>query len=149
MVSLYLLRDVCGLGATVTTGSLFIWLNDFSSDYGKFRRMEKICDTLEPAGTSKYPCIPEGNYHFHLYPSPKFKRHVPLLDDVPGRKYIEIHPGNTLQDTLGCILVGTASTLKDGTPILKDSRKAFGKLMSYLCSTDLDMRIQVTSDLPF
>lgn len=43
-----------------------------------------------------------------MYPSPKFKRMVPLVTGVPGRAFIEIHPGNSDVDTEGCILLGTS-----------------------------------------
>ncbi len=59
------------------------------------------CGTLEPAEP-----IPAGEYPISLYQSPKFHTQVPLLHDVPGHTWIEIHVGNTIRDTTGCILVG-------------------------------------------
>ena len=38
--------------------------------------------------------------------SPKFKRNLPRLIDVPGFDGILIHRGNTDKDTSGCILIG-------------------------------------------
>ena len=59
--------------------------------------------TMEP---NLVKAIPKGRYKLTLYKSPKFKREVLLLHDVPGRQFIEIHHGNYPKDTSGCILVG-------------------------------------------
>ena len=53
--------------------------------------------------------IPEGIYNVVVNHSPKFKRDLPLLLDVPYFEGIRIHRGNTAKDTSGCILVGINS----------------------------------------
>lgn len=50
--------------------------------------------------------IPTGNYKIIVNLSPKFKRNLPRLIDVPGFDGILIHRGNTDKDTSGCILIG-------------------------------------------
>ena len=50
--------------------------------------------------------IPAGTYPARVDTSTHFRRLVIKLDQVPGRTFIEIHPGNRLADTEGCILVG-------------------------------------------
>ena len=50
--------------------------------------------------------IPYGRYKVVKAWSPKHGYWVPLLVDVPMFTEIEIHPGTTAGDTLGCILVG-------------------------------------------
>ena len=68
-----------------------------------------LCYTLEPdEDRAAHPAIPVGTYPVTIYHSPKFGRMVPLIEHVPGRAFIEIHPGNTDIDTDGCILLGTA-----------------------------------------
>lgn len=51
-------------------------------------------------------CIPFGIYRIRVSMSPKFKRELPEVLDVPHFSGIRIHRGNTPKDTLGCILVG-------------------------------------------
>ncbi|MBP3353317.1 MAG: hypothetical protein J6L02_01515 [Bacteroidales bacterium] len=50
--------------------------------------------------------IPYGKYKVIVSFSPKFKRMLPRLLDVPHFEGILIHRGNTAKDSAGCILVG-------------------------------------------
>ncbi len=50
--------------------------------------------------------IPAGTYAITLTQSVRFKRVLPLLNDVPGFAGVRIHPGNTTEDTEGCLLLG-------------------------------------------
>ena len=80
-----------------------------------------FCDTLEDSdrldkgmtaaqlAAKKIPgqtAIPEGTYKVIVNVSPKFKRLLPRLVNVPGYEGVLIHRGNTPADTAGCILVG-------------------------------------------
>ena len=73
-----------------------------------------FCDTLEDqvrdlSREKKVPgktAIPAGKYEVIVNISPKFKRKLPRLLDVPGFEGILIHRGNTPENTSGCILVG-------------------------------------------
>ena len=51
-------------------------------------------------------CIPPGFYKYTEYYSNKFRSICLRLLEVPERTGIVIHPGNTTDDTQGCILVG-------------------------------------------
>ena len=51
-------------------------------------------------------CIPYGKYKVILSYSPKFKRELPEILEVPDFQGIRIHRGIKISDTLGCILCG-------------------------------------------
>ena len=70
-------------------------------------------------------CIPSGEYKVILNMSPSFKKILPRILDVKGFEGILIHAGNTVQDSSGCILLGTKSA--DG--VLINSRKAVNALI--------------------
>lgn len=50
--------------------------------------------------------IPLGTYQIAWTYSPRFKKMLPLLMNVPGYDGIRIHSGNRAKDTEGCILCG-------------------------------------------
>ena len=96
------------LGDNYTIGTLFI-------------NGERFCDTLEDKNrdvnrNGKFDgkekkvqgetCIPFGTYKVTLNLSPRFKRPLPRLLNVPNFEGVLIHRGNTAKDTEGCILVG-------------------------------------------
>ena len=87
---------------------------------------EFCCYTLErPCRDNHGPmAIPPGRYELGIHDSPKFKRLLPILKDVPGRSYILIHPANKPEELEGCIAVGT----RHGHDEVFDSRKAFEPL---------------------
>lgn len=60
-----------------------------------------ICDTLENANY----IIPALIYGIGVTQSPKFKRLLPIVRQVPGRSGIRFHRGTRPEHSKGCILV--------------------------------------------
>lgn len=88
---------------TYTVGKLYIndiYFCDTLED--KVRELNSIKDKV--AGET---AIPSGTYKVILNVSPKFKRILPRLIDVPFFEGILLHRGNKANpDSAGCILVG-------------------------------------------
>ena len=51
-------------------------------------------------------CIPEGTYKYEVKYSSLWRREVIWLYNVKDRSAIQVHVGNFLKDTRGCLLVG-------------------------------------------
>lgn len=87
-----------------------------------------VCATLErpwQENKNAVSCIPPGTYAASKFKSPS-KGSVLLLKNVPNRAMIEMHAGNFVTDTEGCILVGFEIA---GNTILK-SRPALAHVLS-------------------
>ena len=83
---------------------------------------KQLCNTLEDTDrrlyqgqplaeiakrkVKKQTAIPTGTYRLQVSESPKFKRELIEVLDVPGFTGIRIHRGNTAADSEGCILPG-------------------------------------------
>lgn len=103
-----------------------------------------FCDTLEDVDRGlddsmteadilkqkKYgqTAIPTGIYTVLLTYSPKYKKVMPLINNVKGYSGIRIHSGNTSKDTLGCLLVGKNTVVGR----LTDSRNTYNALYKRL-----------------
>ena len=62
---------------------------------------EFVADTIENADC----LIPAGKYPLRLTWSPRFKKLMPLIDEVPEREGIRIHMGTKPEHSQGCVLV--------------------------------------------
>ena len=105
---------------------------------------EYFCDTLEdairPVKIPNETAIPAGIYKVEVIYSPRFKRNLPLLVDVPNYTGIRIHNGSNKDHTSGCILVGF-NTAKGK---LTNSRKTSDQLTEKLKSLSEPIEIEIS-----
>lgn len=102
------------------------------------------CMTLElpyVANVVEISCIPSGRYQAIKRNSPKFGDHFQILD-VKKRNFILIHFGNFIEQSKGCILVGTSlSDIDiDGLLDIQSSKIAMATLNVFL-SKDFNLII--------
>lgn len=124
------------LGSSATIGELYI-------------DKKYIADTLEdrvrPEGEKVYgkTAIPEGTYEVKLTYSPRFKKILPEILNVPNFSGIRIHSLNKAEESEGCIGVGEWNG-KD-TNWISNSREAFNKLFAILQeASDRGEKITIT-----
>ena len=100
-------------------GKLYRTSHWFDKDRGIYvERLHYLCETLENADY----LVPALIYGVTVTRSPKFKRLLPILNQVPGRTGIRFHRGTKPEHSKGCILVSeedeallTATWLKEQT----------------------------------
>lgn len=83
--------------------------------------------------------IPTGIYPVYLTYSPKYKKQMPLIDNVKGYSGIRIHSGNTSKDTEGCLIVG----LNTKVGMVTQSRKYYNLLYKELVKTNSKIIIDI------
>lgn len=81
--------------------------------------------------------IPSGTYKVDITFSQKFKKYLPILENVKGFEGIRIHSGNASDDTEGCLLVGKNKAKGQ----VLESRDTFNKLMNKIWN---DKNITIT-----
>ena len=116
---------------TYTIGALQIQ-TDSANDYVK---QKYFCDTLEPkwrdlrkeAKVMGATAIPAGRYRIVFAFSRKYQKLMPYVDNVPHFSGVMIHPGNTVDDTRGCILVGVEERPQEET--FGDKATTIGRLV--------------------
>lgn len=93
---------------TYTIGNLYVDDTFFSNTLEDKNRDVNKNGKFDNGESKVYgeTCIPFGTYKVVVNMSPKFKRELPRLLDVPSFEGILIHRGNTAEDSAGCILVG-------------------------------------------
>ena len=79
--------------------------------------LEENVTTLENADF----LIPAGTYPLRLTWSPRFKKPMPLIDEVPDREGIRIHMGTKPEHSQGCVLVSAIAL--ENIKVLFNQRK--------------------------
>ena len=110
--------------STVTIDGIFqcYFLEDKDRGLTQDMTLEKIQELKIKGKTA----IPAGSYQVIITWSNRFKRNLPLVKNVPGYDGIRIHPGNTSNDTDGCLLLGTEAK----EDMVLNSREAFAALLA-------------------
>ena len=114
---------------TQTVGKLYlngVYFCDTLEDKNRDLNKNGIFDGTEKKVYSE-TCIPFGQYKVIINQSPRFKRLMPRLLNVPHFDGILIHNGGTEKNSAGCILVGSY----DGQKLVR-SKEMFNKLFEIM-----------------
>ena len=84
-----------------------------------------FCDTLERVGYQILPLC----YHVAVTQSPKFKRLLPIVQNVPQRSGIRFHRGTKPQHSTGCILLPDLETENKFTNLLLDTQNTHEEII--------------------
>jgi hypothetical protein len=99
---------------------------------------EVFCYTLEPADRLNAPeasSIPAQQHVCRRVQSPKFGETFQVFY-VPGRDHVLFHAGNTADDTLGCILLGSSVGKLKGNRAVLNSGETFKQFLAVLAGCD-------------
>ena len=114
---------------TQTVGKLYlngVYFCDTLEDKNRDLNKNGVFDGSEKKVYSE-TCIPFGQYKVIINQSPRFKRLMPRLLNVPHFDGILIHNGVTEKNSAGCILVGSY----DGQKLVR-SKEIFNKLFEIM-----------------
>lgn len=124
-----------------TIGNLYIngqWFSNTLEDTDRGLTSSMTEDEISKIKVYGKTAIPTGTYKINMnIVSPKFKNRawarpyngkIPRLLNVPGFDGVLIHPGNTSEDSLGCVLVGK-NTIKG---MVTQSQDTFHELIEVL-----------------
>lgn len=120
---------------TYTIGKLYIdgeYFCDTLEDKDRGLTDDMTVSEISKIKIKKETAIPTGTYKITITYSNRFKKNMPLINDVKGFEGIRIHSGNTDKDTEGCVLVGFNKV--KGNVI--NSRDTYNKLFSILSKSN-------------
>lgn len=113
-------------------------------DRGLHQEME--LDAIKKIKVYGETAIPYGTYNLKMVYSPKYKKKMPLLENIPGYSGVLIHIGNYPKDSKGCLLVGMS--VEKGN--LVSSTIAFNALMeqiNFYIGQNIKITIEKKSDV--
>ena len=84
-----------------------------------------FCNTLERVGYQ----IPALCYPIRVTMSPKFRRLLPIVQNVPGRSGIRFHRGTKPQHSTGCVLLPDREIENKLTNLLKATQQAHEEII--------------------
>ena len=95
--------DKCTISEVYVNGTFFCYALE---DKDRGLRQDMTLKEIMAIKIKGKTAIPTGTYNVIVNYSPKFKKQLPLVENVPGYSGIRIHPLNTDKDTEGCIGFG-------------------------------------------
>lgn len=111
-----------------------------SYQYGVFGILliggEVFCMTLEPPefeNKKNFACIPPGQYECVRILSPKFGTTYEILN-IPDRNDVLFHPGNRVEDTIGCICLAEKLGKLRGDRAILNSGKTYTNFLNTMQS---------------
>ena len=84
-----------------------------------------FCNTLERVGYQ----IPALCYPVRVTMSPRFKRLLPIVQNVPGRSGIRFHRGTKPQHSTGCVLLLDREIENKLTNLLKETQESHEEII--------------------
>ena len=84
-----------------------------------------FCNTLERKGYQ----IPALCYPVRVTMSPKFRRLLPIVQNVPGRSGIRLHRGTKPQHSTGCVLLPDREIENKLTNLLKETQESHEEII--------------------
>lgn len=127
---------------TYCIGKLYIdgkWFCDVIEDTDRGLDDSMTVEEILKKKVKGETAIPTGIYPVYLTYSPKYKKQMPLIDNVKGYSGIRIHSGNTSKDTEGCLIVGKN---KEVGKVL-ESRKTYDALYRRMVQTNSKIIIDI------
>lgn len=94
---------------TYTIGRLYVngeFLCNTIEDVDRKLNQNMSATEIQKIKVMAETAIPTGTYAMRVSMSPKFKRELVEIVNVPAFSGIRIHRGNTAQDSAGCVIVG-------------------------------------------
>lgn len=118
-------------------GTLYQTEHRYSGSAGEYKEyLHPICETLENVDY----IIPALTYKVSATQSPKFKRLLPILEQVPNRSGIRIHRGTKPEHSKGCILVSPARE-QELTALFLSEQKSREETRLEICNyTNLNLK---------
>lgn len=114
-------------------------LSDVRGTIGILYFGDEHCFSLEDPWKRNEPnvsCIPAGWYDLERDTFKDKYENFRVVNPPPRRSAIEIHKGNTRDDTQGCILLGEALSLTPVNFLLQRSSAGFGRFMEFMEGRD-------------
>ena len=127
------LCDKYTIGDLFTDGKFFC-----NTIEDKVRELPVTCPYTSKGEVYAQTAIPAGTYKVTMEYSPRFKRKLPLLHNVPHFIGVLIHSGTTAIDSAGCLIVGN-NTIKGK---VTESRVTSDKLNAIL-SKETQITIEI------